>query len=140
MKISLALGKARSLSRETAWTCFTANLALPGSGSLAAGRRSGYLELFLALVGAVLTTIFGVRFLIWYLQHWRTLNGPDADPIETFRDIWLASRWALVGILFFLVAIGWSFLTSMQILRSARKPPRLVPPRLKGPDDFGPTA
>ena len=32
--------------------------------------------------------------------------------------------------LIFLIAILWSLMTSLQVLRSARKPPRLVPPRL----------
>ena len=70
MKISLALGKTRSLSRETALSCLTANLAMPGTGSLAAGRRSGYIELLLSFIGVVLTLVFGTRFLIWFAKNW----------------------------------------------------------------------
>jgi len=47
-----------------------------------------------------------------------------------FSDMWVAGRWAFLGILIFLIAILWSLMTSLQILRSARIPPRLVPPRL----------
>lgn len=130
MKISLALGKTRGLSRETALSCLTANLALPGSGSLVAGRRSGYVELLLAFIGTVLTLVFGIRFLIWFAQHWNSLHNQDADPFAMFRDMWMAGRWAFLGILIFLIAILWSLLTSLQILRSARKPPRLAPPPL----------
>lgn len=130
MKISLALGKTRSLSRETALSCLTANLALPGSGSLVAGRRSGYFELLLAFIGTALTLVFVIRFLIWFGQNWNSLHHQDADPFTTFRDMWMAGRWAFLGIFIFLLAIGWSLLTSLQILRSARKPPRLAPPPL----------
>ena len=50
-KISLALGQRQALSRQTAWGCFTTNLALPGFGSLVAGRISGYFQVALAMVG-----------------------------------------------------------------------------------------
>ena len=39
MKLQLTSAKPRALSRSEAWGCVTANLAVPGSGSLAAGRR-----------------------------------------------------------------------------------------------------
>jgi hypothetical protein len=130
MKISLALGKTRSLSREMALSCLTANLAMPGAGSLAAGRPSGYFELLLAFIGVVLTVVFGTRFLIWFAQNWNSLYGQDADPVAMFSNMWMAGRWAFLGIFIFLIAILWSLITSLQILRSARKPPRLVPPRL----------
>jgi hypothetical protein len=126
----LALGKTRSLSRETALSCLTANLAMPGSGSLAAGRRSGYFELLLAFIGVVLTLVFGTRFLIWFAQNWNSLHNQDADPFATFSGMWVPGRWAFLGIFIFLIAILWSLISSLQILRSARKPPRLVPPRL----------
>jgi hypothetical protein len=130
MKISLALGKTPVLSRETALSCLTANLALPGSGSLAAGRRSGYLELLLASIGVVLTLVFGTRFLIWFAQNWNSLHNQDDDPLAVFSGMWMAGRWAFLGIFIFLIALCWSLLTSLQILRSARKPPRLAPPPL----------
>jgi hypothetical protein len=130
MKISLALGKTRNISRETALSCLTANLAMPGTGSLAAGRRSGYIELLLSFIGVVLTLVFGTRFLIWFAKNWGSLHNQDADPFATFSGTWVAGRWAFLGIFIFLIAILWSLVTSMQILRSARKPPRLVPPRL----------
>lgn len=111
-------------------SCLTANLALPGSGSLAAGRRSGYAELLLGFVGVVLTVLFGTRFLIWFAQNWNLLHNQDADPVTVFSSMWMGGRWAFLGILIFLIAVLWSLLTSLQILRSARIPPRLVPPRL----------
>ena len=137
MKISLALGKTRGLSRETALSCLTANLAMPGTGSLAAGRRSGYIELLLAFIGVALTLVFGVRFLIWFAQNWGSLHNQDADPFAMFSGMWMAGRWAFLGIFIFLIAICWSLLTSLQILRYARKPPRLAPPPLAPGDGTG---
>ncbi len=132
MKISLALGKTQIVSRETALACLTANLALPGSGSLAAGRRSGYLELLLAFLGVGLTMVFGVRFGIWIWQNWDALQSPDADPFTTLWHMWMAGRWAAVGILVFLFSVGCSLWTSLQILKSTRKPPPLAPEHLLG--------
>jgi hypothetical protein len=137
MKISLALGKKRNLSRETALSCLTANLAMPGSGSLAAGRLSGYFELLFAFIGVVLTPVFGTRFLIWFAQNWNSLHSQDPDPVAMFSDMWTAGRWAFLGILIFVIAILWSLVTSLQILRAARKPPRLTPPLLSRGDGTG---
>ena len=66
MKISLALGPRQPLSRQTAWGYLTSNLALPGSGSLLAGRISGYAQLALGLGGLLMTVVFGLRFMLWY--------------------------------------------------------------------------
>ena len=62
-KVSLALGPRRPLSRQTAWGCFTTNLAMPGFGSLVAGRISGYAQAALTIGGMVLTMVFGARFI-----------------------------------------------------------------------------
>ncbi len=97
MKISLALGPRQPLSRQTALGCLTSNLALPGSGSLLAGRRSGYGQLVLAITGLFVITIFGVRFILWALANWSRLHAPDADPIESLLEIWAHLKWALLG-------------------------------------------
>jgi hypothetical protein len=131
MKISLALGPRRELSRQTAWGCFTANLALPGSGSLAAGRVSGYGQLALALGGMVLTTVFGIYFMAWYVANWSQFHGAQADPISLLGDLWLKLRWALLGIGVFLFGWLWALSSSMDILASAKKSP--PPPRLDHP-------
>ena len=68
MKFSLTPGRNRPLDRQTAWGCFTANqFALPGLGSLAAGRRTGYTQMALALAGLALTGTFGIAFFVWFI-------------------------------------------------------------------------
>jgi hypothetical protein len=115
----------------------TTNAALPGLGSLVAGRASGYSQLALTVAGLVLSMICGGRFFVWYLSNSARLRRPDSDPLESLLEVWLAVRWALLGLAIFAVAWLWSLATSLSNLRAARraeheggKPPRLQPPPL----------
>jgi hypothetical protein len=132
MKISLGLGKRQTLSRQTAWGFFSANLAFPGTGSLAAGYRIGYAQLTLALAGTLLTVGFGTRFLFWYASNWSRLRDPSADPLLMFTEIILHVRWALAGFAVFAVSWFWAIWTGMRIVRSVPKSvtPSRVPPKL----------
>src|SRR6266576_2309348 len=103
MKFSLTLGPKRPLSRQTAWGCFTSNLALPGMGSLVAGYASGYGQALLAVGGMILSIVFGLRFVVWYFDNWARLYHSQTDPTEALGDMWQAIRWALLGIGIFLV-------------------------------------
>jgi len=130
MKLSLALGPSKPLSRQTAWRCLTANLALPGSGSLAAGRVSGYGQLVLAFAGLLLSTVFGLRFIAWSVSNWSRLYGAQAEPFESLTENWHVLRWALFGIGVFGLGCLWALVTSLQILREAKnaEPPKSTPP------------
>jgi hypothetical protein len=128
MKISLVLGARQPLSRQTAWGCLTANLAMPGFGSLAAGIPSGYVQLALGLGGMALTLFGGVRFFFWYLANWSQLSSPEADPIASLRELWLAVRWPLLGIGLFLGALLWALFTSLRLLQAARRNERAAGP------------
>ena len=131
MKISLALGRA-PLSRQTAWGCFTTNLALPGFGSLVAGRRAGYPQAFLALAGMGLTMVFGGRFIIWFLSNWQHIHDPNNDPASTFAELWHVLRWAVLGFALFGLGWLWALMSSLGILAATRRDPLVVPPpRLK---------
>jgi hypothetical protein len=130
MKISLALGRREPLSRQTAWGCLTSNLALPGAGSLAAGRRSGYAQGALAVGGTVLTTVFGLRFMAWVVANWSRVYGEQADA-STLVEMWAVVKWALLGIGIFGMGWLWALATGLEIVRSARdKLPANIPPRL----------
>ncbi len=130
MKISLALGQPQGISRQTALGCLTTNLALPGFGSLVAGRVSGYTQAALSVGGTILTTVFGVRCVVWYIGNWSRLHAPQADPVVVLGQMWLAMRWAVVGIGIFAVAWIWALGTSLAILRSAKKSSPSAPPPL----------
>ena|SRR5258708_2935268 len=128
-RISLALGPRRPLSRQTAWGCVTSNLALPGMGSLVAGRVSGYAQVTLAVIGTVLTMIFGVRFIVWYLGNWSRFYGAQSDPLGSMQELWLELRWALAGIAIFGIGWLWALGTSLSIFRQARQAP--MPPPIQ---------
>ena len=69
MKFSLRLSDAQSLTREHAWACCGTNFVLPGFGSLLGGRWTGYPQALLGLAGFLLTTEFGIKFVLWGIQH-----------------------------------------------------------------------
>jgi hypothetical protein len=120
-----------SPTRANAWTCLTTNLAMPGAGSLMGGRRVGYAQLLLTLAGLALTGIFGLRFIVWTLQNWSRLQDADADPLETLLMLWIAVRWALLGIGLFVIAVLWGLTTSLSILKRAKKSGEAgTPPKL----------
>ena len=114
MKISLALGQRKPLDRTTAWGCLTANLAVPGCGSLVAGRVSGYFQLLLAIAGVTLTTLFGLKFIVWYVHNWAQLQQIDTDPAANFQELWSRLRWALLGMLVFLFGLLWALASSLE--------------------------
>ncbi len=127
MKLSLALGPRRTLSRQTAWGCLTTNLALPGFGSLVAGRASGYPQAALSIGGMVVTMVFGIRLFIWYLANWSRLNS-QSDPFSALEELWLHLRWPLLGLVLFLVGWLWALATSLQILHAAKENSPIPPP------------
>ena len=131
MKLSLALGPRRVLSRQTAWGCLTSNLALPGSGSLVAGRISGYAQLLLGLGGLGISVVTGARFLVWYLANWSKLQDQYGDPFAGIGQLWLELRWPLLGLAIFGAGLLWGLATSLQIVHEAKTAERKqVPPKL----------
>ena len=131
MKISLALGPRRPLSRQTAWGCFTTNLAMPGFGSLVAGRISGYPQAALMMVGLIVSVLGVARAFTWYAANASHFQDPQADPIANLTAMWLAIRWAVLGLGVFGFGWLWAVFTSLDILREAKKTESAsVPPRL----------
>lgn len=130
-RISLALGPRRKLSRQTAWGCFTTNLALPGFGSLLAGYVSGYFQAALSLGGMALTLLFGVRFISWYLKNLARFGDLQGDPVELMTELWTAARLPLFGIALFAIGWLWALATGLYIVRKANDSPAAgLPPKL----------
>src|SRR6266511_6014116 len=105
MKISLALGQRRPLDRATAWGCLTTNAAIPGCGSLVAGRASGYCQFLVALAGMATTIYFGFHFIFWYVANWTRMQQLQPDSAANFHELWLNLRWFLLGVAVF--GAGW---------------------------------
>jgi len=131
MKTFSARANLEPLSAQTAQGCVATNLALPGFGSLMARRAAGYPQAALTVAGFGLTMWFGARLGIWVFQNWSVIYGSETDPLQMMLNIWLAARWALLGIALFGVSWLWSLASNAAILRSARhaaageKPPVL---------------
>ena len=122
MKIFSASANPKPADRQAAQGFLASNLVLPGLGSLAAGRRAGWPQLALCLVGFAITLFFGVRFLTWSLAHWSEFHGTDPmlDPMKPLRDLWQQARWPLLGIALFAVSWVWALLTSWSMLAESK--------------------
>jgi len=122
MKGSLKLRPRRALTRAEAWACFTANLALPGSGSLAAGYAIGYGQMTAAFLAEILTCVTGIPMIKW------VLSGAAASQMS-LGDLWLYAHWPVACIGLFAAAVLWALTTSLTVLAHASKdgvPPRIV--------------
>jgi len=132
MKISLTLGNRNTLTPQTARGCAGTNLALPGFGSIMAGRAVGYPQAVITVIAFALTVVFGVKFMVWGVKNWAFLHDPEADPVETWTALWRQGRWAFLGCSLFAVDWLWALTTNFSILRVARKnetgakPPKLI--------------
>ena len=121
MKNSLEKAPARNPNLQVAWGLLTTNLGLPGMGSLLAGRKVGVPQLILSVTALILTIVFGVRFALWFFANRAAFNDPNADPVETLKAMWLAVRWAALGMALFGISVLWAFITSWSVLQAARK-------------------
>ena len=119
MKFSLTPGPRRPLDRQTAWGCLTANLfGLPGLGSLAAGRRTGYAMMILSLTGLAMTSVFGIRFIVWYTSH--SAEVLNDGGMSGYGELWDHLRLALAGVAVFLTGWLWALASSLSILAKAK--------------------
>jgi len=137
MKLSLALGPRRPLSRQMALGCLTTNFAVPGFGSLLAGRVIGYFQIAVYLAGFGLTMVFGVQGLIWCLHNYSRLQQETDVPFESLIEMWQHLKLALLGVALFLISTFWAWITSLSIVAQARADERKalllrpLPPKIR---------
>ncbi|MGA2176652.1 MAG: hypothetical protein ABSH38_16880 [Verrucomicrobiota bacterium] len=131
MKISLTLRPRRALPRAEAWACLSANLALPGAGSLAAGRKAGYAQMALAFGGLAVSVAAGIPMIEWGIANWGRIMqpAPADDPLGPLLELWVHARWPLAGIGIFLAGFLWAAATGLRLVAGAPRdgvPPRIV--------------
>jgi hypothetical protein len=126
MKYSLTLRSRRVLNRSEAKACLAANLALPGAGSLAAGRAVGYFQMAVAFAGLIVSVVTGVPMIEWSLSNWTRMTDPLSDSPQMLFELWRHAVWPLVGIGLFVIGILWAAATGLQLL--AQAPKEGVPP------------
>jgi hypothetical protein len=111
-------------AREAAQGYLTANLAVPGLGSVIAGRKVGFVQMTIYFSGFALTSFFGLRFVLWALLHWSAFygefNNPDTDFLSALTDLWQRTRWAFLGIILFAISWLWALATSRRLLAEAK--------------------
>jgi hypothetical protein len=130
--ITNVLRGGHTLTRDTAMVCASANLTLPGLGSLAAGSKFvGVVQLFISFLALVLTLVCGTTFLQWSFQNWTRIHQPQDDfGFALIGEMWAHARWALLGIFLFAFVWLWGCLSSYLIMRRFPKQPR-TPPRIQ---------
>lgn len=106
---------------------------MPGLGTLAAGRISGYPQAALGFCGLAMTLTFGSRFVMWYIRNWNRIYGGDSDPLSLMGELWREVRWPLIAIGIFAAGWLWALASSSAILREAKRAerPNIPPPLLK---------
>lgn len=119
MKTSGEPGGPAAPDRATAWACLLTNaLTLPGLGSITAGRRAGYAQGALAIVGFALSVYWLVRTILTWMAEGQL-------PVEINRTLLIG----LVGIGLYAVAWLWALGTSLSLLGAAKAKAGAAPPR-----------
>ena len=106
-------GKGRGgglMDEARAWAWLMTNLlVLPGLGSLLAGRRVGWIQAALALVGFALSALWLVWFAaVFFREGGFPLDGGPYLPV------------GLAGVLLFTMSWIWGLVTGLDILRESR--------------------
>jgi hypothetical protein len=113
--------------REQAWVVAIANLALPGFGTVMAGRKVGYLQLGLSVLGVICFTVF-LTYAIPHLgELLQQLSNPTDDPDDALDFLahwlpWMAVAFA--GIILCVTAWFWALGTSVKGVRGTAKSER----------------
>jgi len=115
---------AKPLSISKAWSCAAMNqLAFPGLGTVMGGRKIGYVQALLMIVGFALT----LYFMCWYIAS--LLQAPfQSDWNEgAFHGELSHRKWTgIVGAIVCLIAWLWALVSSLAILKEARSHPPVL--------------
>lgn len=109
-------GRMRTLNP---WVCVLVNqLACPGLGTLMAGRKVGYVQAGLMVLGFGLVLLFMAMWLGAVLRLASDLSWTE----EQYRTQVRAWRWALVsGAALCGLAWGWALASSIAIVRRSKE-------------------
>jgi hypothetical protein len=121
----MASAPPKILTRSRAWVCAAINqLGFPGMGTVYAGRKIGYLQSALMLIGFGLTMYYMMAPLT---SAFSVLNDPNWDDTAMREAIKRGKWFGIAGSLFSIAAWIWALISSVQILNDARKEPPPLP-------------
>lgn len=111
--------------RERAWGVAIANqLALPGFGTVMAGRKIGYAQLTLSVAGVICVTVFLIHAVPQLGGLLRQLTNPSDDPDAALEFLAQWVPWlgvAFAGIVLWGIAWFWALGTSVKAVRGGGK-------------------
>lgn len=107
----------------------TINLfACPGAGSILAGRRVGYAQLTLMIMGA----IPAIGYFCWLIFQAIVLIARNASSADEFVEAYKGHMWiAFSSLGVCLIAWVWSLVTSLSLLKEAKQQQPTAPPLIK---------
>lgn len=113
---------ASARDRDRAWGVVVANqLALPGFGTVMAGRKIGYAQLALSVTGVLCFTVFLIHAIPQLGELLRQLANPTDDPDVALDFLAQWIPWlgvAFAGIVLWAIAWVWALATSARALKS----------------------
>jgi hypothetical protein len=112
--------RLRSREPQEPAICAATNLGMPGFGSLLAKRAVGWPQAVLTVAAFIMTTFFGLKFAIWFLQNRAYLFSDEADPVELLQSLWRNVRFALLGIGLFIFSWLWAMITNLSLWSAAK--------------------
>ena len=122
MKTSSEATPNSSVRNLSPWVLAAINqAAFPGLGTILSGRRIGYVQATLMLVGFFLTMAFMLYYLVCATHYATTAIWTEAEFSSKYKPYLWALYW---GIGSCITAWIWSLASSSQILRSNPATPR----------------
>ncbi len=123
MTTSSGPGNSPAPRRSSAWSAVLINqLAFPGLGTIMSGRRVGYVQAGLMLIGFFLAMGFFIWYFVCIARHLSNPGWSHEQFIATFRPYLWSLYW---GLGLSALAWFWSLKSSLEMLKEkdVRTPP-----------------
>jgi hypothetical protein len=122
--MSSAPPQPKQLSRSKAWALAAMNqLAFPGAGTVMAGRKIGYVQAVIMVVGFVLTMTYLLMVIGTMFALLTNIQISEAEyDARRHQYAWAG----LSGFVLCAVAWFWSLASSISIVTSAQKEPPVL--------------
>ena|SRR6185503_7447530 len=124
MRIFSSPSLDRPLDRRRAWVCVAINqFAFPGLGTIMAGRRVGFPQAAVMVLGFSLATAFMLWFIFCALRLMLSVDWSE----DQFHAAYYPFKWAgKTGLALCIAAWCWALTSSIAILRETKGNARLA--------------